>query len=90
MKAHNLRVALPVIIYRKNLLTVGLRYDILFDKQKKKRLRREIVHVYLISERGCVVRTLMKKIWKASWSSGVNKVASDGKFHREKECSIRC
>ena len=47
-----------------------------------KMLRREIVHVYLISERGCLVRTLMKKTWKASWSSGVNKVASDGKFYR--------
>ena len=43
-----------------------------------KMLRREIVHVYLISERGCLVRTLMKKTWKASWSSGVNKVAFDG------------
>lgn len=44
--------------------------------------RREIVHVNRISERGCLVRTLMKKTWKASWSSGVNKVASDGEFHR--------
>lgn len=35
--------------------------------------RKEIVHVYLISEKGCLVRTLMKKAWKASWSSGVNK-----------------
>lgn len=43
---------------------------------------REIVHAGLISERGCLVRTLMKKAWKASRSSGVNQVASDGEFHR--------
>ncbi len=35
-----------------------------------------------ISEKGCLVRTFMKKAWKASWSSGVNQVASDGEFHR--------
>jgi len=26
----------------------------------------------LISERGCLVRTLMRIAWKASWSSGAN------------------
>lgn len=44
--------------------------------------RREVVHVNRISERGCLVQTLMKITWKASWSSGVNKVAFDGGFHR--------
>lgn len=69
------------LITEKNLDSCSeIRYSI--RKIEKKMLRREIVHVYLISERGCVVRTLMKKTWKASWSSGVNKVASDGKFHR--------
>ena len=42
--------------------------------------RREIVHVYLISERGCLVRTLMKKTWKASWSSGVNQSSARRKI----------
>lgn len=32
----------------------------------------------LISERGCLVRTLMRTAWKASRSSGMNEVVADG------------
>ena len=79
VKKHNNKMA---HYFTENSLDSWSEIRYIIRKTKMKMRRREIVHVYLISERGCLVQTLMKKTWKASWSSGVNKVASDGEFHR--------
>ena len=46
---------------------------------------REGVHATLITERGWLVRTLMRIAWKASQSSGVKMSSVRRIFHRYRE-----